>query len=898
MATTEFASDQKGRLLEYRDQALKAASGLGPLDACIVKRRSQGSYLPLFGSAATESWYLHWFIGAEVSSVAAICAYYQRLLSMDKGTYANTRGAIVGATVCVYDAFSGRDLRVVIDMDAKPKVRAVTVDTALRVHDGPPLQDIVDGASVSSRLREIAMPPSIVPCLAISRAASDREFRTAASRLLRRGALLRWTESPTLVSRGVAVSVLQHLTERHFKISGDIDGGIALFAELFPTNAMMGLSVARLLRARGRPFDALKVLVEALRSAPTANPLLIEQADLLLSLKQARLSLPIAKAAVEHTPMEISPWVMLARARAALGDPAGAIIALSGIADSPEPTEIIERDVHSLINLPDNAPSELRVVVRAGTGATPGAQGPADASAGVNSAATQRPAHEWAYYDIASAEEELTPPIKDNADLLASAAAADQPSILSNRLSERLLAAYKVLVSVWRSEGFDGLSRIIRERLVLTEDLGPAPAAAIASARIVLSAGATAAAEGGASGGSGMSAAEERRQKRLERRAAQSEKKLRRARAATGSVASQSQSSVQPRTPSRRGSAKTRPRKAGNERKKSTTAKTPTPVSPDSGDSSTTTTLASPGSTPLRPGSTVVVSAAASGGNPDAQVAVPVLSVSRVFAQPSAPKRRSSTTTVPPPGPTESPHSRAVARKHKLLRRRLRLDAKRRVREMRRKGGDKPAGWSTTRRGASRHVWGPGTGSAASRQMCGQRLSVLIAVLKEDIRAIQDARVKLNRVTREHKQRWREELAPTETAHKWLQLGRVARRLHLFPEAEMLLKLCLQIGYSRRAHEELAGVYIESGHPREALASLNALAGADDDGAETEPARQSVPTAVRKCVQTMIDKYKVGPVAALIDASDAVHRLVARVVAERKASLDSTTGAEIRVVMS
>eukprot|EP00954_Amorphochlora_amoebiformis_P030931 1395414-Amorphochlora_amoeboformis.AAC.1 len=224
MATKEFYTNSFQRFIDYRNRSLRKSRYLGPLDVCIVLRRSSGSYLSFLSSPAHQT-YLHWFLGADTSSVAAICAYFQRLQSLDSGAYAKAGPEIVGATIGVYNAFAGMDLRIQINLDAKPAVSVYAVDESLRRHDRV-TEDMLDGAFVCSCLRRIAMPPSLVPSLHVEDdwvpKGVEKLFIKAVERLLEAGAIIKGFENADVIQRQQAVTVLQLVLHSNWKIWVDI----------------------------------------------------------------------------------------------------------------------------------------------------------------------------------------------------------------------------------------------------------------------------------------------------------------------------------------------------------------------------------------------------------------------------------------------------------------------------------------------------------------------------------------------------------------------------------------------------------------------------------------------------------------------------------------------------
>ncbi|GAB5354352.1 hypothetical protein AAMO2058_000111300 [Amorphochlora amoebiformis] len=781
MATKEFYTNSFQRFIDYRNRSLRKSRYLGPLDVCIVLRRSSGSYLSFLSSPAHQT-YLHWFLGADTSSVAAICAYFQRLQSLDSGAYAKAGPEIVGATIGVYNAFAGMDLRIQINLDAKPAVSVYAVDESLRRHDRV-TEDMLDGAFVCSCLRRIAMPPSLVPSLHVEDdwvpKGVEKLFIKAVERLLEAGAIIKGFENADVIQRQQAVTVLQALIERHFAYTHSPKAGIKFFKPLLTFNPILATSVASLLKLRGRKYAAVRVLMSALRAVPNSVPLLVCQAELLLDLEKPDLALPLALAAVETAPLERRVWVLAARCHCALKDYVSAMIALNGLPEEAEETALTDGDIPELVELPHDAPSENSANMR------------------FLEEQNKKPAHEWEFHDLDQELEEVL-----NHDILdLHLMEREREPILSNRLSGEFLKAYEVLVSLLENLDFEKLHSLVRD-LFYTHDT---PHSITKKQATALAAGLSASVAGTLNGSIPRNPT--RTQRRLERRAAKLDKKLKK----------------YERTP------KLEPQESKED---------PPP------------TLQPPPPSPTpEPEETHV------------KMTVPMMTVSRVFAQPIGRASSAAAVAAAAEDPGEEEGFReAKSKVSNTTSRKLRRQ-QRRQKQAERFSSPMPH-IRPTRRTAD--------GDVVGRTQCGAQLAGLLGILKEDVRAMVEVRVELKKAVDDHgEEDWQRELSLTKSQQLWLQYGKIARRLHMYEESEILLDMCLSYGYSRAAHAELARLFIDFGLIQPAIDALCDLAAADDpiDGLGESTRRQVLPKLVLKIFRKIVERF------GLVNTAEALDRL-------------------------
>jgi len=173
--------------------------------------------------------------------------------------------------------------------------------------------------------------------------------------------------------------------------------------------------------------------------------------------------------------------------------------------------------------------------------------------------------------------------------------------------------------------------------------------------------------------------------------------------------------------------------------------------------------------------------------------------------------------------------------------------------------------------------WKTKEGDPIPRQLCGSQLQGLLTLLKEDIRAMHESRVELQKNLDDFGQDWYKHVAPMRTQYQWLQYAKVARRLRMYEEAETYLDLCNRFGFSRAAFAEQVDLFADADMLPSAVDTLFELERNFDDDK-----RNDVPKVIIEKIQMLTEKFGVGAVAEQIAkatgdrdvASDAPHRYV------------------------
>eukprot|EP00775_Hariotina_reticulata_P003293 gene3293-3569_t len=139
----EHIEKEFGDSIIARDEAVAAlgfqAAGLGPPDLCWLQKCQQRSFL---GSASEKQGYYHFVLGRDVSSKAAVAAYFALLnskvepLTVLQGLWMTSEWSIQRGFYCCYDAISCMDLR--CELCVPGGVLAGCVDAAGALHDVAP----------------------------------------------------------------------------------------------------------------------------------------------------------------------------------------------------------------------------------------------------------------------------------------------------------------------------------------------------------------------------------------------------------------------------------------------------------------------------------------------------------------------------------------------------------------------------------------------------------------------------------------------------------------------------------------------------------------------------------------------------------------------------------------
>lgn len=138
--TPEHVESDFGESIISRDEALSLmaeAPGLGPPDLCWLQKTAVG----LLGGAGEPGGYYHWTVGRDISSSAAIAAYFASLstqaeqASFIQGLFTTSEYKIQRGFYCAYDPFSRMDIR--CELCVPGGVECKALDTSGSLQDVP-----------------------------------------------------------------------------------------------------------------------------------------------------------------------------------------------------------------------------------------------------------------------------------------------------------------------------------------------------------------------------------------------------------------------------------------------------------------------------------------------------------------------------------------------------------------------------------------------------------------------------------------------------------------------------------------------------------------------------------------------------------------------------------------
>jgi hypothetical protein len=138
--TPEHVESDFGESIISRDEALSLmaeAPGLGPPDLCWLQKTAVG----LLGGAGEPGGYYHWTVGRDISSSAAIAAFFASLstqaeqASFIQGLFTTSEYKIQRGFYCAYDPFSRMDIR--CELCVPGGVECKALDTSGSLQDVP-----------------------------------------------------------------------------------------------------------------------------------------------------------------------------------------------------------------------------------------------------------------------------------------------------------------------------------------------------------------------------------------------------------------------------------------------------------------------------------------------------------------------------------------------------------------------------------------------------------------------------------------------------------------------------------------------------------------------------------------------------------------------------------------
>ena len=157
---TEEREDEPGAALAERAALLRGSEdvGLGPVDLCALRKTGTDGLLGKLTAGSSETGFYHRVCGSDVSSVAAIAAYFADLVQRQREASVWDEGGsmkIVGGVLCVWNPFCFVDLRVEFCYPGDV-VYACFTRTGRRLSDGLP-DTFWDQIRLASALRALSV---------------------------------------------------------------------------------------------------------------------------------------------------------------------------------------------------------------------------------------------------------------------------------------------------------------------------------------------------------------------------------------------------------------------------------------------------------------------------------------------------------------------------------------------------------------------------------------------------------------------------------------------------------------------------------------------------------------------------------------------------------------------
>eukprot|EP00127_Corallochytrium_limacisporum_P006841 Clim_evm56s236 gene=Clim_evmTU56s236 len=312
----EYYEQNQGESLDSRLAAIEQMHGLGPPDMCHVSKSitRQGG---IFSAAeTTNKGTYHYIHGLDVTSGAAIAAYFTSLLAAPRQTEWPVRGEwkIQGGTYCSYNAFTRTDVRVEITMPGS--VLAYGVNN--RGDRFETTERTWQELWISAVLRWVDRPNPFVhhvDCLRtfdpFDEKSSEQAFLKAAAEMFWEGVSLGSSE-PLAIPDNVNNRLTQGL-RRFFMDTGRYADAIDFFAQFVDRDAELQALIAEAEDNLNRRTQSLCTLARTLKEVPESANLLVAEGSLLVHAGQMELAESVSRYAADTSPGRSSVWLNLAR---------------------------------------------------------------------------------------------------------------------------------------------------------------------------------------------------------------------------------------------------------------------------------------------------------------------------------------------------------------------------------------------------------------------------------------------------------------------------------------------------------------------------------------------------------------------------------------------------------
>eukprot|EP00698_Gefionella_okellyi_P007485 TRINITY_DN1833_c0_g1_i1.p1 TRINITY_DN1833_c0_g1~~TRINITY_DN1833_c0_g1_i1.p1 ORF type:complete len:885 (-),score=226.26 TRINITY_DN1833_c0_g1_i1:152-2806(-) len=336
--TPENVEISEGDALNIRDNSIKASpNSLGPPDMCIIYKFPMKAVIPVGLQTPAKVAFFHYVIGADVSSAAAIAAYFGELCNAqeDAWFWATTKWKIAGGTYCSYDAVSQCDVRVDVKIpggvsafvvDVHGKKHSVTEDhwqrvslcAVLRALEGATSSvEVRDGSTTTSK----APKPPMVKCVRllppIPSPAAEQRFLAAVKATYIQGTKLGSDDGSTA---DPATSRLATGVKKYFMDSRRYTQAVVFFKQLAVEDPASFAHVSDVYFTLGYSADALKVIGEAEKLVKDNAFVLTRKADILLQEERFDEAIDAAALAVDLNRERSTAHFILARALLAKKD--------------------------------------------------------------------------------------------------------------------------------------------------------------------------------------------------------------------------------------------------------------------------------------------------------------------------------------------------------------------------------------------------------------------------------------------------------------------------------------------------------------------------------------------------------------------------------------------------
>ena len=279
-------------------------SGLGPPDLCRLTKMEQR----LTGSETHHSY--HSVIGLDTLNSHSVVAYLYGLMeSLEPFNPLNgSRWKVVSGMYCIYDAFSGSDIRVEVKVPGMPGVSVHTVSLSDGTVGTEVPEEVWEGAMLSAYLRTFERLET--SCLNVLPNISSPEFSPVLTRLA--GKFIERSDVTGLAdaSRTGANVFAEALANTYLKRC-KLREGMELFASLQSLYPPIVAFIAKGYRLRGQGDAALSVLMRSLRLYPENEHMLMQAAEILQDEPPngTDLALTSLELAVRVAPG--NPWVWI-----------------------------------------------------------------------------------------------------------------------------------------------------------------------------------------------------------------------------------------------------------------------------------------------------------------------------------------------------------------------------------------------------------------------------------------------------------------------------------------------------------------------------------------------------------------------------------------------------------